>query len=315
MDWDQEEEAVSEPELTLKTLPKEEHFLPGSAGCAGCAETLAERLALKVLGRNTIVVSVPSCASVLLMYPYPTVTVPLHVSMFASAGAALSGIEAALKARGMAEGVNIVGFVGDGGTFDIGFQSLSAMVERGHNVLFICLDNEAYMNTGGQRSGATPYGASTATTPVGAVQRGKGERKKDVAAIIVDHQAPYVATASVAFPIDYLRKVMKATKIRGPKFIHVHCPCPVGWGFESWRTIEVARLAVQTRMWPLYEVVNGQYRITHIPRRVRPVRDYLRIQRRFRHLTEEEIAHIQRRVDEAWKSLLRRADGAGGELA
>ena len=292
--------------FTLKTLPEEEYYLSGSAGCAGCAESLAERLALKILGKNTIVVSVPSCASVLLIFPLPTTRVPQHVSIFASAGAALSGIEAALRAKGKAEGVNVVGFIGDGGTFDIGFQALSAMVERGHNVIYFCLDNEAYMNTGGQRSGATPYGAYTATTPVGRIWRGKPQSKKDIMSIIVDHRAPYIATASVAFPLDYVNKVRKAMTIKGPKFIHVHCPCPVGWGFESSKTIEIARLAVETRMWALYEVEHGRYKITHKPRKPKPVRDYLLAQRRFRHLSDEEIDRIQSQVDKAWEVLLAR---------
>lgn len=281
--------------LTVKRAPREEGHLPGGVLCAGCGETLAMRLALKVLGRRTIVVTVPGCASVSLMAG--AARVPVLVGPFASGGALLSGVEAALSAQGV-EDINIVAFMGDGATADIGFQALSAMLERGHNVIYICLDNEAYMNTGGQRSGTTPIKASTATTPPG-----KLEPKKDLPLIIADHGIPYVATASIGFPLDFMEKVRKASAIRGPKYIQVLCPCPVGWGFHESKTVEMARLAVATLAWPLYEVERGVFKLTFKPRRVRPLTEYLQAQRRFSHLTSGDIAELQRAVEEKWRKL------------
>jgi pyruvate ferredoxin oxidoreductase beta subunit len=177
------------------------------------------------------------------------------------------------------------------------------MIERGHNCLYICYDNEAYMNTGIQRSGATPYGAWTTTTPVGRVKRGEDRPKKDIPAIVAAHGAPYVATASVGYLNDYIKKVKKAASIRGPTYIHVNCPCPPGWRFSSEKTIEVARLAVQTGMWVLYEIEEGEFRLTVKPSKRKPVAEYLKLQGRFRHLTEEDIAEIQRMADEKCKKL------------
>jgi len=287
--------------VTVKDLPEDEYYLPGNVLCAGCGESLAMRLALKVLGRNTIVVTVPGCASAGLMTG--ACAVPLLVGPFAGGGALASGVEAALAAKGRLEGVNVVAFIGDGGTADIGFQSLSSMVERGHDVLYICLDNEAYMNTGGQRSGTTPLHAATTTTPVGVAMRGKPQHRKNLPLIMADHGAPYVATASIGYPLDYVEKVIKASRIRGPKYIHVLCPCPVGWGFRESETVKIARMAVDSRAWPLYEVERGVLRVTYEPRRPIPLVEYLRRQRRFSHLTDDEIRELERLVDEEWRAL------------
>lgn len=295
------EEVLTVCALTLKTLPEEEYYMPGNILCAGCGESLAMRLALKVLGRNTVVATVPGCASAALIMGASAL--PLHVGPFAAGGAILSGIEAAFDAKGLGGRINVVGFIGDGGTADIGFQSLSAMVERGHNVIYVCLENEAYMNTGGQRSGTTPLGAYTTTTPVGKVWRGKDRPRKNMPLLMADHGAPYVATASIGYPLDYVNKVKKAAEIRGPKYIHVLAPCPVGWGFHESKTIEMARLAVESRIWPLYEVVGGVWRITHDVKKPKPVKEYLTAQRRFSHLTAEDIERVQREVDEAWSAL------------
>ncbi len=287
--------------LTIKDLPDEEYYMPGNILCAGCGESLAMRLALKVLGKNTIAVTVPGCASASLMMG--ACAVPLLVGPFAGGGALASGVEAALSAKGKLKGINVVAFVGDGGTADIGFQSLSSMVERGHDVIYICLDNEAYMNTGGQRSGTTPRGASTTTTPVGPALRGKPQNRKNLPLIIADHKAPYVATASVGYPLDYINKVLKASQIRGPKYIQVLCPCPVGWGFRESKTVELARLAVDCKAWPLYEVEHGVLKFTFEPKKPKPLKDYIVQQRRFSHFTDEDIEAMQAMLDEEWKQL------------
>jgi len=286
-------------QLTIEKLPKEEYYMPGNALCAGCGESLAMRLALKVLGWKTVVVTVPGCMSVALIQGASAV--PLLVGPFASGGALLSGVETAMEAKGIKD-VNVVAFIGDGGTADIGLQALSAMVERDHNVIYICLDNEAYMNTGGQRSGATPFKAATTTTP-GIGLGGKLQPKKDIPLIMADHGTPYVATASIGLPLDYMEKIRKAMGIRGSKYIQVLCPCPVGWGFHESKTVEFARLAVATRIWPLYEVEKGRLKITYEPKEPKPVKEYLRTQRRFDHLTGEDLAKLQELVDRGWMEL------------
>ncbi len=282
----------------MKELTEEELLAPGHRACPGCGEALALRLALKAVGKDVIIAQATGCMEVVTT-PYPETAwrVPwIHVA-FENAAAVASGVEAALKAMGK-RGVKPIAIAGDGGTADIGLQALSGAIERGHNFLYICTDNEAYMNTGIQRSGTTPYGAWTTTTPVGVVKKGKDRPKKDVPAIVAAHGAPYVATASVGYPMDYIEKVKKAMAIEGPTYVHVHCPCPPGWQFDSDKTIEVARLAVLSCAWILYEVENGISRVTFKPPKRRPVAEYLKLQGRFRHLTDGEIAEIQRMVDE-----------------
>jgi pyruvate ferredoxin oxidoreductase beta subunit len=261
------------------------------------------RMALKALGKNVIISHATGCMEV-ISTPYPETSwrVPwIHVA-FENAAAVASGVDAALKTLGKKD-IKAVAIAGDGGTADIGLQALSGMVERGQNVLFLCYDNEAYMNTGIQRSGSTPYGAWTTTTPAGKVLRGEDRPKKNIPAIIAAHGAPYVATASVAYPVDYIKKVKKAASIGGPTYIQVHCPCPPGWRFDSSKTIEIAKLAVLTGMWNLYEIENGEFKLTFKPPKRRPVGDYLKPQRRFRHLSPEGITKIQRQVDEDCKKL------------
>lgn len=287
----------------MNQFPEEELLAPGHRACPGCGSILAIRYALKALGKNTIVCAPTGCMEVVTT-PYPETAwrVPwIHVA-FENAAAVASGVEVGLKSLGK-RGIKVVAIGGDGGTVDIGLQALSGMVERNHNVLYICTDNEAYMNTGIQRSGSTPYSAWTTTTPVGKVKRGEDLPKKDMPAIIAAHRAPYVATASVGYPLDYIKKVKKAASIEGPTYIHVHCPCGPGWRIDSSKTIEVAKLAVLTGMWNLYEIENGSFDLTFKPPKRKPVADYLKMQRRFRHLTDEEIAEIQRTVDEEWKRL------------
>jgi pyruvate ferredoxin oxidoreductase beta subunit len=280
------------------SIPEEELLAPGHRACAGCGCVLAMRYLLKALGRNIIISMATGCMEVVTT-PYPETAwrVPWIHSAFENAAATAAGIAAGLKALGK-KGIKSVAIAGDGGTADIGLQALSGAVERGDDVLFCCYDNEAYQNTGIQRSGATPFGAWTTTTPIGRVKRGEDRPKKDVPAIIAAHGAPYVATASVAYPLDFIEKLRKAAAIEGPTYVHVHAPCVPGWRIDTNKTIEVARLAVLTGSWVLYEVEGGQLRVTFKPPKRRPVADYLKLQGRFRHLVDEEIARIQRMVDE-----------------
>jgi len=284
----------------VKEVSDEELFAPGHRGCAGCGCTIAMRLALKVAGRNVIVTHATGCMEV-ISSPYPETAwrVPwIHVA-FENSAAVASGVEAALKALGKRH-VKVIAFGGDGGTVDIGFQALSGALERGHDFVYICYDNEAYMNTGIQRSGATPYGAATTTSPPGRESFGNRTFKKDMPRIVAAHGIPYVATASVAFPLDYMEKVRKALETEGPAYVHVHASCTPGWGIPSEKSIEVARLAVDSGMWILYELENGRGRVTYKPPEKRPVKEYLRMQKRFRHLTDEHIEVLQRYVDERW---------------
>ncbi|MEM3090154.1 MAG: thiamine pyrophosphate-dependent enzyme, partial [Candidatus Bathyarchaeia archaeon] len=220
---------------------------------------------------------------------------------FEATGATCSGIAAALKIRGL-EDVTVVGWAGDGGTVDIGIQALSGAAERETNFIYICYDNEAYGNTGLQRSGATPYGAWTTTTPTG-----KKERKKNMPLIMAAHRIPYVATSCPSYPVDFVSKLKKAREIKGTKYIHVLAPCPTGWRYDPSKTIEIGRLAVQTGIWALYEIENGDFRLNSPSDRLidkskrKPVKEYLAMQDRFRHLTEADIEKIQRWVDEDWE--------------
>lgn len=285
----------------MSAVPDDELLAPGHRACPGCGGVLALRYVLKALGKNAIV-SMPTGCMEVVTTPYPETAwrVPwIHVA-FENAAAVASGVSRALKVLGK-KGVKSVAIGGDGGTVDIGLQALSGAVERGENILYICYDNEAYENTGIQRSGSTPFAAWTTTTPVGKISRGEDRPKKDMPAIIAAHGAPYVATASVSYPLDLIKKVKKAASIEGPTYIHVHCPCGPGWRVDSSKTIEVAKLAVLTGMWNLYEIENGVFKLTFKPPKRRPVAEYLKMQGRFRHLTDEEIAGIQRTVDEQCK--------------
>ena len=236
--------------------------------------------------------------------PYPETAweVPfIHVA-FENAGAVASGVERALKAQGK-EDVNVIAFGGDGGSVDIGLQSISGAMERGHNLTYICYDNEAYMNTGIQRSGATPWGASTTTSPSGSVSYGEDKPKKNMPMIMAAHGIPYIATASISYPEDFMQKVKKATETKGPAYIHINQPCTTGWGFEPAKTIEIGRLGVETGFWPLYEIENGEFRVTYRPTERKPVVEYLKSQKRFKHLGEDEVEKIQEYVDNQCEEL------------
>ena len=293
---------------TLKELPLDEYFAPGHRMCAGCTVATLVRIVLKAAGENTIVVTPTGCLEVASSYfPETAWRVPwIHVA-FENAAAVASGIEAAIKAlrrKGLTdEDPHVIVLAGDGGTFDIGLQALSGALERGHDFVYICYDNEAYMNTGIQRSSATPYGAWTTTSPFGKKSIGQKTRKKDLVGIAVAHRIPYAATATPAYPVDLANKVVKAIKADGPAVIHALTPCPTGWRFDVNKGIEIAKLAVLTGVWPLYEVENGVLRLTvKVPKR-RPVIEYLEMQGRFKHLPPEEIEKIQAMVDEQAKQL------------
>ncbi|MEM2816746.1 MAG: pyruvate synthase subunit PorB [Candidatus Bathyarchaeia archaeon] len=288
--------------VTIKEFPKDEYLLKGHAACAGCGPSIALRLLFKALG-NKVIMVVPACCTTVIQgpYPYTSFAVPLQNMLFEATGATCSGIAAALKIRGL-EDVTVVGWAGDGGTVDIGIQALSGAAERETNFIYICYDNEAYGNTGLQRSGATPYGAWTTTTPTG-----KKERKKNMPLIMAAHRIPYVATSCPSYPVDFVSKLKKAREIKGTKYIHVLAPCPTGWRYDPSKTIEIGRLAVQTGIWALYEIENGDFRLNSPSDRLidkskrKPVKEYLAMQDRFRHLTEADIEKIQRWVDEDWE--------------
>ena len=286
------------------TIPAEELMRSGHSACPGCGATLVMRYLLKGLGSKTIV-TVPACCWTVIATPFPTTAldVPMLDCAFEATGASISGLRAAADQLGLKD-VTIVGVAGDGGTADIGLQALSGMLERRTDGIYVMYDNEAYMNTGVQRSGATPEGAWTTTTPVDEFSRGKMEPKKDIMAIIAAHRPAYAATVNVAFPEDFVKKVLKAKAIKGSRFIHALAPCPPGWRYSAEKTIEIGRLATDTNVFPLYEVENGVYHITRKLGVAKPVQDYLRTQGRFAHLGDKEIAEIQGDVDARWKRLL-----------
>ena len=278
-------------------IPKEELFAPGHRGCAGCGAAIGARLALKASGKNTVAICATGCLEVMTT-PYPETAwrVPFVHVAFENAGAVASGVERALKSQGK-EDTHVIAFGGDGGSVDIGLQSISGAMERGHNITYICYDNEAYMNTGIQRSGATPWGASTTTSPAGSESFGEDKPKKNMPMIMAAHGIPYIATASIAYPEDYMKKVKKAVETKGPAYIHLNQPCTTGWGFDPSKTIELGRLGVETGFWPLYEIENGEFKVTYRPTERKPVIEYLKAQKRFKHLTENEVQIIQDYVD------------------
>ena len=277
-----------------------ELFDSGHRACGGCGEALAARLVMKGAGKDTIVVAATGCMEV-FSTPYPETAwkVPWIHSLFENASAVASGVEAALKKQGRTE--KVVVMAGDGATFDIGMLCISGAFERGHDFAYICYDNEAYMNTGIQRSGATPYDASTTTSPAGSCSSGNRRPKKDMPQIIAAHGAPYVATASIAYPADLIQKVEKAINTKGPTYVQVHVPCCTGWGFEGDQTIAIAKLAIETGLWVNYEMVDGK--VTKVKKVMKkPVEEYLMTQKRFRHLfkpkrQDAEIAAIQAIAD------------------
>lgn len=300
----------------IKELVKQkELFTGGHRACTGCGAVIVARQVLMVAGPNTVVAGATGCLEVVsTIFPYTSWDVPFIHSAFENAAATISGVEALYKSW-VRQGkynkkINFIAFGGDGGTYDIGLQSLSGAVERGHNILYVCYNNEAYMNTGVQRSGATPRGADTTTAPVGKVKNGKEQSRKNLTEIMIAHDMPYVAQSVVGNWRDLTSKVEKALSIEGPKFINVLQPCMLGWSYKPEITCEMGRLAVDACVWPLYEFVNGQYKITYKPKQKNPVSEWFSPQGRFRHLLKPEnkqiLDEIQAQVDNFWENLLRK---------
>ncbi len=297
-----------------RLVTKRESFAPGHRACIGCGEALAVRLACKAMGQNVIIANATGCMEIVAsQLPFTTWRVPWIHTLFENTAAVASGIEAGLKVlmrknRIVRQEINVVAIAGDGGTADIGLQALSGAMERGHNFLYLCFDNEAYMNTGIQRSSATPYGASTTTSPAGKVSIGQFSWKKDMPAIAAAHNIPYVATASPSYPLDLIDKVKKGLKVKGPAYVHILSVCPVGWRCPAHLTVKLGRLAVETGAFPLYEVENGRYKMSLKLEKLRPIAEYMKTQRRFRHLSEETIAQIEQRIGEEYNKLVEKAE-------
>jgi pyruvate ferredoxin oxidoreductase beta subunit len=295
----------------LKELPMDEPLSPGHRLCPGCGASLVVRQVLLAAPKDTIVANATGCLEVsTALYPYSAWNRPWIHSAFENAPAVASGIEAGFKAltkRGEAEEHPIVVFGGDGGTYDIGLQALSGAIERGQRFLYVCYDNEAYMNTGIQRSGGTPRGAWTTTTQVGSAQAGKTEAKKDIMSIVVAHRVPYAATASISHWRDLMNKVRKALSKNGPTFMQVMAPCTRGWRFDSAKTIKMSKLAVETRFFPLYEVEDGVYKITVPVTSPKPAEEYLKAQGRYSHLflqqNAAELEAVKKGVEDNYRRL------------
>lgn len=307
-------------DIPRELMSREELLQPGGLSCQGCGATLAMKLALQGLGDRTIVVIPACCWSIIIgVFPHSNLRVPVIHVPFETAAVSASGVRAALDVRGDKDVVVMV-WAGDGGTFDIGIQALSGAAERNEDILYVCYDNEAYMNTGIQRSSATPQGAWTTTTPQGSI---KEEHKKDMEQIMLAHHIPYIATASLAYPDDVVQKFSKVRHITGTKFIHVLSVCPPGWRIDPGQAIRVTRMATQAKVFPIYEVRRWQYSkasqrmeegwrytVNVRPERGISVREYVGSQGRFRYITEEMIEAIQERVDRRWVQLLEKAEGA-----
>ncbi|HEY6963283.1 MAG TPA: thiamine pyrophosphate-dependent enzyme [Gaiellaceae bacterium] len=301
----------------LKTMVRNQNGVPplaaGHSLCQGCGIPIVVRTVLDSIPGKKVVVNATGCLEVATTrFPTTAWNVPwMHVA-FENTAAVASGVESAYRAlrrrHVVDEEITFVAFAGDGGTYDIGMQALSGALERGHRFVFCCYDNEAYMNTGVQRSGATPFGASTTTSPTGSVGLGKLQQRKDMTAIAIAHHVPYVAQATASHWQDLSQKAERAGAANGPAFLNVLSDCPVGWGHEPREFKRILDAAVETRFWPLYEVVDGAYRLTYEPKERVPVEEWLRTQKRFAHLLKDEnadlLAYIQRQIDEDWNALL-----------
>ena len=290
-----------EKKMTL-TLPPEELMSCGHLARQGCGAAQAMRYALKALGQKTIL-CIPACCWAVIdgAYPHTSLDVPIYHCAFETAASTACGVKAGLERVGDRE-TTVVAWAGDGGTFDIGLQALSGAAERNDDIIYVCYDNEAYMNTGIQRSSATPYGAWTTTTPV---KYFKNQPKKDIVAIMAAHRIPYIATGSVAYPEDLFKKIKKAKDIKGTRFIHIFAPCPTGWKSRPDDSVKLARMAVQNGLFPLLEIEDGEKVTLNFKlKEKKPINDYLRLQGRFRHLTEEQIVVMQAEVDARWERLI-----------
>jgi pyruvate/2-oxoacid:ferredoxin oxidoreductase beta subunit len=288
------------------TLPEEELVGSGNLACQGCGANLALRYVLKAYGKRTAI-CIPACCWAVIdgAFPHSCLGIPVYHCAFETAASTATGVKAGLEMVGDTE-TQVIAWAGDGGTFDIGIQALSGAAERNDNILYVCYDNEAYMNTGIQRSSATPLGAWTTTTPV---KFPKNEPKKDIDAIMAAHRIPYQATASIAYPEDLYKKAVKAKNTPGTKFLHVYAPCPTGWKSRPEDAVKLGRLAVQTCLFPLYEVEHGEkYTLNMKVQNKKPIEDYIRLQGRYRHLKPDAVAAIQEGVDRDWERLLKKVN-------
>ena len=296
--------------VNVMDLPEEEFIHPGTRACSGCGMALIYRIALKALGSNTIITVPASCLTVLHgMQGFCTTKVSVYHTPFATTGASASGIVASLEEKGLSDGITVLAFAGDGGTTDIGIQALSGAAERGTNFIYACYDNEAYMNTGVQRSGSTPLGVQTTTTP-----KGKMVNKKNMPKIMEAHGISYVATGNASYPLDLYEKFKRAKDIKGTKYIHILSPCPPGWGYEPKSTILIGRLATETGFWPLYEVVDGKFVLSkpskkhlEVSKR-KPITEYLKTQKRFKSINLEIITAYKENIVNIWKEIQNRLD-------
>ena len=294
-------------------------FAPGHSTCAGCGIPAIVRTVLDATADPVVVVNVTGCFEVTsTLYPYTSWKVPYIHSAFENGGATAAGIDGAIKTlrkRGKIskeKRIQVVVFAGDGGTYDIGLQSLSGALERGHDFIYVCYDNEAYMNTGGQRSGATPYGADTETTPAGKMSFGKKEKRKDLMSIVIAHHLKYAAQANVAYLDDLKMKAKKVFEIEGPRFLLVLQPCTNLWKFPTSQYVNIGRLATETNFWPLWEYFDGKYKINWATENPKPLEEFLKTQGRFKHLFksggEKIIDEMQKEIDENWGKLVKLVD-------
>ena len=304
---------------SLKELSKKEECLSsGHRLCAGCGASIVARQILMASDNPVVVGASTGCFEVATtIYPFTAWKVPYIHNAFENVAATISGAETAyraLKKKGkITKDINFIAFGGDGGTYDIGIQSLSGVLERGHKMVYVCYDNQAYMNTGIQRSGATPCGATTTTAPAGKkITLGKTQSRKDLTAIVAAHHIPYVAQASPSYWNDLIKKAQKAFAVDGPAFLNVLAPCPRGWRYSPEDTIGIGKLAVQTCVWPLYEIVDGKMEVTYKPREKKPVTDWFKSQGRFKHLFSEEnkehLGKLQEEIDKNWENLLKSSE-------
>jgi pyruvate ferredoxin oxidoreductase beta subunit/2-oxoisovalerate ferredoxin oxidoreductase beta subunit len=291
-------------------LPEAPVLCSGHAACPGCIDALSARHVLATLGPDAAAIIPPSCMAIIAgAQPMSALRIPVYQPSLESSAAAASGLRRALDARGKHD-THVVVLAGDGGTYDIGLQCLSSAAERNENILYVCFDNEGYMNTGAQKSSSTPHFARTGSTPAG-----KLSRKKNLIEIMAAHEIPYAATATAGFLPDLVRKVEKAKALRGMRLLILLVPCLDGWGVPEDQGIKVARLAVESGAFPLYEVEDGHRYTLNPPQKSRPIRDYLRAQRRYDHLQEPEIETLQHEVDAGWDRLWRRSRARAPENA
>ena len=286
--------------VNVNTISDDEFFY-GHKACAGCGGALAVRIALKILGKNAFTVIPAGCMSAVgFVYPQLCFANNAIISPFAGTAALLTGVQAGLKALGKTD-FQAVGFAGDGGTADIGIQALSGAIDRDDDILYICYDNEAYMNTGIQKSSLTPFGARTTTTPAGKNIRGNIRPKKNMFVIVAAHGITYAATASIGYLPDFMKKVEKASKIRGTKYIHVIAPCPTGWGIKTENCVDVAKEVVDCGLWYLAEFENGEFTLNRRIKEFSDVGHYIRSQGRFKHLTDDDLNSIIEGRDRKWQ--------------